>query len=75
MNELSRRFLPPAEEAESPARRLRPSGPIGVLDIGTTKIVCIIGRVESDGSSRVLGFGWQRGRGVRNGGIVDLDDA
>jgi cell division protein FtsA len=76
MNELSRRFLPPAEEAEHPARpRLRPSGPIGVLDIGTTKIVCIIGRVESDGSSRVLGFGWQRGRGVRNGGIVDIEEA
>jgi cell division protein FtsA len=76
MNELSRRFLPPAEDLDPPARpRLRPSGPIGVLDIGTTKIVCIIGRVESDGSSRVLGFGWQRGRGVRNGGIVDLDEA
>jgi cell division protein FtsA len=24
---------------------------------------------------RVLGFGWQRGRGVRAGGIVDLEDA
>jgi cell division protein FtsA len=76
MNDLSRRFLPPAEELETPARpRARLSGPIGVLDIGTTKIVCIIGRVESDGSSRVLGFGWQRGRGVRNGGIVDIEEA
>jgi cell division protein FtsA len=72
MNDLSRR-LPPADEPERP--RLRPTGPIGVLDIGTTKIVCIIGRIESDGSSRALGFGWQRGRGVRAGGIVDLDEA
>ena len=77
MNELSRRFLPPPpDEPDTPARpRLRPTGPIGVLDIGTTKIVCIIGRIESDGSSRVLGFGWQRGRGVRNGGIVDIEEA
>jgi cell division protein FtsA len=76
MNDLSRRYLPPAEEQEPPSRpRPRPSGPIGVLDIGTTKIVCIIGRVESDGTSRVLGFGWQRARGVRNGGIVDIEEA
>jgi cell division protein FtsA len=76
MNDLSRRFLPPAEEGDTPSRpKIRPSGPIGVLDIGTTKIVCIIGRVESDGSTRSLGFGWQRGRGVRNGGIVDIEEA
>jgi cell division protein FtsA len=46
-----------------------------VLDIGTTKIVCLIGRTESDGSLRALGFGWQKGRGIRGGGIVDLDAA
>jgi cell division protein FtsA len=46
-----------------------------VLDIGTTKIACLIGRTESDGTLRVLGFGWQKGRGVRGGSIVDLDEA
>ena len=46
-----------------------------MLDIGTTKIACLIGRTESDGTLRVLGFGWQRGRGVRAGGIVDIEDA
>jgi cell division protein FtsA len=46
-----------------------------VLDIGTTKIVCLIGRTESDGSLRALGFGWQKGRGIRGGGIVDLEAA
>ena len=51
------------------------TGPFGVLDIGTTKIVCLIGRTESDGTLRVLGFGWQKGRGVRGGGIVDLEAA
>jgi cell division protein FtsA len=77
MNDMPRRVLPPSVEApEPPARaRSRPSGTFGVLDIGTTKIVCIIGRVESDGGLRVLGFGWQKGRGVRGGGITDIEDA
>jgi cell division protein FtsA len=75
MNEMSRRLLPPLDPEEP--QRLRPhrAGVFGVLDIGTTKIACLIGRTESDGALRVLGFGWQRGRGVRGGGIVDLEDA
>jgi cell division protein FtsA len=46
-----------------------------VLDIGTTKVVCLIARIEGDGEPRVLGFGWQRGRGVKGGNIVDLEEA
>jgi cell division protein FtsA len=51
------------------------AGPFGVLDIGTTKIACLIGRIDSDGALRVLGMGWQKGSGVRGGGIVDLEAA
>jgi cell division protein FtsA len=77
MNDLSRRFLPPPMEPEDAPRPRGGgrSGPFGVLDIGTTKIACLIGRVESDGTLRVLGFGWQKGRGVRGGSITDLDEA
>ncbi len=77
MNEMSRRVaLPPAAETPPPPRsRPRHSGPFGVLDIGTTKIVCVIARMESDFTLRVLGFGWQKGRGVRGGGILDIEDA
>ncbi len=76
MNDMSRRVLPPPNDTDEPARpRHGRSGPFGVLDIGTTKIVCLIGRTESDGSLRALGFGWQKGRGIRGGGIVDLDAA
>jgi cell division protein FtsA len=77
MNEMSDRILPPMHpDPEPPARgRSRQSGPFGVLDIGTTKIVCLIGRVESDGSKRVLGFGWHKGDGVRAGGITDIEKA
>ncbi len=84
MNDLSRRLQPPprllgttGDEPPPAAPRFRPrqTGPFGVLDIGTSKIACIIARCESDLSLRVLGFGWQKGRGVRGGGIVDIDEA
>jgi cell division protein FtsA len=88
MNDMPRgaRMLPTGAREPGPREpeppKLRPrqsaprqSGPFGVLDIGTTKIVCIIGRLESDQSVRVLGFGWQRGRGVRGGGITDIEEA
>ena len=77
MNEIPRRIVPASIEPMEPQSRMRPrpSGAFGVLDLGTTKIVCIIGRMESDFSIRVLGFGWQKGRGVRAGGISDIEDA
>jgi cell division protein FtsA len=59
-----------------PLKRKRArSGPYGVLDIGSAKVVCLIGRVENDGRPRVLGYGWQRARGVKGGNIVDMQEA
>ena len=81
MNEISRLrgvtqvSLHPEEPVERQRYKPRYSGTFGVLDIGTSKIVCVIARVESDGSPRVLGCGWQKGRGVRAGAIVDIEDA
>ena len=65
---------PPAPELP-PRHRAGRAGPFGVLDIGTTKVTCLIGRTDADGSLRVLGFGWQKGRGVRQGSVVDMDEA
>ena len=66
--------LPPVESGPSRRRPYRP-GIFGVLDIGTTKITCLIGRGDPDGTLRVMGCGWQRSRGVRLGGITDLAEA
>ena len=77
MADNPRRVLPPADTGPpdtDPPRHHR-SGPFGVVDIGTTKIACLIGRVESDGTLRVLGFGWQKGRGLSGGDITDLEAA
>jgi cell division protein FtsA len=80
VNQLVRLSPPPAEPQPSARRRRGArSGTFGVLDIGTTKVVCVIARVEGAGAGspepRALGFGWQRARGVRAGNVVDLEEA
>ena len=47
---------------------------VGVLDIGTSKIACLIAAVEPSGM-RILGAGLQRAEGVKAGVIIDLDRA
>ena len=64
--------MPPVEAPR--VRTWRP-GVFGVLDIGTSKVTCLIGRGEPDGSLRIMGCGWQRSRGVKLGGIIDLKQA
>ena len=56
---------------------------VSVLDIGSTKVVCMIGRLTPRGESEILpgrthnveviGIGHHKSRGVKNGVIVDLD--
>ncbi len=65
---------PDTPEPPVPARAPR-SGTFGVLDVGSTKVCCLIGRTDPDGSMRVIGSAMRASRGVRSGGIVDLDAA
>jgi cell division protein FtsA len=76
VNSLSSRTLADAPpEAPLTRQRAGRAGPFGVLDVGSTKVTCLIGRVDGDGALRVLGFGWQQARGVKGGAITDLDEA
>lgn len=50
-------------------------GPIAVLDIGTTKIVCLIAQVVEDGKFGVIGVGHQLARGIKSGVITDIVEA
>lgn len=45
------------------------------IDVGTTKICTLVGQVDNQGVLRVIGVGVVPSRGVRKGGIVDLDAA
>lgn len=55
------------------------SGLVAALDIGSTKIGCLIAKPNADpsaGSShkaRIVGFGHQVSKGVRSGVVVDMD--
>ncbi len=53
------------------------NGLIAALDVGTTKVACLIARAETDaeGRPRVVGIGHQLSRGVKAGTIVDRDTA
>jgi cell division protein FtsA len=51
------------------------SGVIAALDIGSSKISCLIGKIEDSGRPTIVGIGHQLSRGVKNGTIVDMDEA
>jgi cell division protein FtsA len=70
--------------------RMRPlsakrSAILSVLDVGTSKIVCLIARLQPIEASemlrgrthrcRILGIGHQRSRGIKGGTVVDMEAA
>ena len=74
-------LLPPRMRALSTRKTVL----LSVLDVGTSKIVCLIARLEPMEPSdslrgrthrcRILGIGHQRSVGIKGGVIVDLDQA
>lgn len=57
-----------------PKGKLR-TGLIAALDVGTTKVCCFIAKADENGSLRVVGIGHHRSQGLRNGAVVDMDEA
>lgn len=49
-------------------------GLIAALDIGTSKVCCLIARVDSRGGMRIVGRGFHRAKGMKNGGITNLSE-
>jgi cell division protein FtsA len=43
------------------------------LDIGTSKVVAIVGEVQSDGSLEVIGIGSHPSRGLKKGVVVNIE--
>ena len=70
--------------------RLRPINPkrstiVSVLDVGTSKVVCLIAELQPVSAAealkgrshkaRIIGLGHQRARGLKGGVVVDLESA
>jgi cell division protein FtsA len=51
------------------------SGLVGALDVGTTKISCLIARLTASNTLRVIGVGHQSSNGLKGGALVDLEAA
>ena len=43
------------------------------LDIGTSKVVAIVGEVTADGEIEIIGIGTQPSRGLKKGGVVNIE--
>ena len=48
-------------------------GPIAAIDIGSTKVTCLIATVEDNVEPHVIGVGMQPARGIRAGAVVDME--
>jgi len=46
---------------------------IAALDIGTTKVVCLVGEVDTEGRMYVIGHGQSKAEGLRRGVLVDME--
>ncbi len=52
----------------------KPDKPLIVgLDIGTSKVVAIVGEVQEDGELEVIGFGTHPSRGLKRGVVVNIE--
>ncbi len=45
------------------------------IDVGTTKVCTLVGRIEDDASIRILGVGIEPSEGIKKGSIIDLEAA
>ncbi|MGJ3257582.1 MAG: cell division protein FtsA, partial [Alcanivorax sp.] len=43
------------------------------LDIGTSKVVAIVGQSSADGTMEIVGIGSQPSRGMKKGVVVDIE--
>jgi cell division protein FtsA len=48
---------------------------IAALDVGSSKVCCLVARIGDSGPPRVIGIGQQASRGVKSGNVVDMEAA
>ncbi len=49
--------------------------PVAALEIGTSKVIAMVGEMREDGTVMITGVGEHKSTGVRKGEIVDFDNA
>ena len=62
------------EEAERPQKTIQDEKIVVGLDIGATKVVCIVGKKTKDETIMVLGYGECASEGIKLGSITNMAD-
>ena len=57
------------------AKKTKLKSVVTLLDVGTSKVCCMMVRFASDGRPEVLGTGYAPSKGISAGAIVNLDEA
>jgi len=65
---MLKRFL----DVGKPASSLSKNDIVAAVDIGTSKVCCLIARVNPDNTLQVIGIGHHASQGLKSGSIVDL---
>lgn len=48
---------------------------VAILDIGTTKVVAMVGKQDTDGKLKILGYGEESSAGVNRGLVLNVNEA
>lgn len=47
---------------------------VAAIDVGTTKIVVLVGRKDPDGNIEIIGYGRTESKGVRRGAVLNIEE-
>ena len=48
---------------------------VAALDIGSSKVSCVIAKITKDKRINVVGYGYNASRGIKNGVVTDIGQA
>lgn len=48
---------------------------VAALDIGSSKVCCVIAKISRDKKINVIGYGYNASKGIKNGIVVDINQA
>ena len=43
------------------------------LDVGTSKVICLVGEVLADGSLEIVGIGSHSSKGMKRGVVINIE--
>ena len=51
------------------------SSTFAALDVGSSKVCCVIAKVSREGQIKIAGYGYNASSGIKNGVVTDINKA